>query len=136
MPVCVEAPSLLDGFQAALSGVTERVLLLLVVNATDAASASIHAENQRLLAHLEARFPARRAIALESVATRGWLGHDEHHDLVWLDRASPGARLPAREGVGMARKLGGDLAAALWTRGQLSCPLIASSDADVTLPGN
>ncbi|MEI9949193.1 MAG: hypothetical protein WDO74_09465 [Pseudomonadota bacterium] len=136
VPVCGEDPSLLDGFQNALSRATERVLLVLVVNATDAGSAAIHAENQRLLAQLEALFPARRAIAHESVGTRGWLARAEHHDLLWLDRARPGARLPAREGVGMARKLGGDLAALLWARGQLSCPLIACSDADVTLPSD
>jgi len=136
VPVCGEAPSLLDGFQSALSRAKERVLLVLVVNATDAASRSIHAENQRLLAQLAATFEARAAIAHDSVATRGWLARAEHHDLLWLDRASEGARLPAREGVGMARKLGGDLAAALWARGQLSCPLIASSDADVTLPAD
>jgi hypothetical protein len=134
VPVCGEAPSLLDGFQDALSRAKGRVLLVLVVNATDAASSWIHAENQRLLAHLEATFPAPLAIAHEDVRTRCWLGHAEHHDLLWLDRASADTRLPAREGVGMARKLGGDLAAALWARGHLSCPLIASSDADVTLP--
>ena len=136
VPVCGEAPSLLDGFQHALSRAAGRVLLVLVVNATDAASATIHEDNQRLLAHLEARFPDRRAITREDVGTRGFLGSAEHHDLLWLDRAGPGARLPAREGVGMARKLGGDLAAALWKSGRLSCPLIASSDADVTLPGD
>ncbi len=38
--------------------------------------------------------------------------------------------------MGLARKIGGDLAAALWTRGQLTCPLIASSDADVSLPAD
>ncbi|HKO49249.1 MAG TPA: hypothetical protein VJV79_16060 [Polyangiaceae bacterium] len=134
VPVCGEAPSLLDGFQSALSRATERVLLVLVVNASDASSASIHVENQRLLAHLEATFPARRPFTGEGVATRGWLARAESHDLLWLDRASPGARLPARQGVGMARKLGGDLAASLWARGLLGCPLIASSDADVTLP--
>jgi hypothetical protein len=136
VPVCGEAPSLLDGFQSALERAKERVLLVLVVNATDAAGSSIHRENQRLLGQLAAICPAPVAIAHERVGTRGWLGRAEHHDLLWLDRASAGARLPAREGVGMARKLGGDLAAALWARGQLSCSLIASSDADVTLPAD
>jgi len=134
VPVCGEAPSLLDGFAAALSRAGERVLLVLVVNATDAASAEIHAENQRLLWHLGKLFPTARAISQDGVSARAWLGRAEHHDLLWLDRASIDARLPAREGVGLARKLGGDLAAALWARGQLRCPLIASSDADVTLP--
>ena len=135
VPVCGEEPSLLDGFQSALARAKERVLVILVVNATDAASPAIHTENQRLLAHLSALFPASRRIARQDVETRAWLGRAEHHDLLWLDRASVGARLPPREGVGMARKLGGDLAAALWGRGQLSCSLLASSDADVTLPG-
>jgi hypothetical protein len=134
VPVCGEAPSLLAGFERALSAAKERVLLLLVVNATEAASANVQADNQRLLAHLAGEFSARRALTHDRVATRGWLARAEHHDLLWLDRASVGARLPAREGVGMARKLGGDLAALLWARGQLNCPLIACSDADVTLP--
>jgi hypothetical protein len=135
VPVCGEAPALLDGFQNALSRAKERVLLILVVNATDAASSSIHAENQRLLAHLAMTLPAS-VVSHDSVGTRGFLGHAEQYDLLWLDRASPRVRLPPREGVGMARKLGGDLAAALWARGQLSCPLVASSDADVTLPAD
>jgi hypothetical protein len=136
VPVCGEAASLLDGFRDALSRARERVLLILVVNATDAATSEIHLANQRLLAELEVRFPARVAIAQAGVPTRGSLARAEGHDLLWLDRASPGARLPPREGVGMARKLGGDLAAFLWARSQLSCRLIASSDADVTLPGD
>ena len=136
VPVCGEAPSLLDGFAAALSRVAERALLVLVVNATDAANREIHAENQRLLGHLAGLFPNAHAVSRDGVLARAWLGHAEHHDLLWIDRATAGARLPAREGVGLARKLGGDLAAALWARGQLRSPLIASSDADVTLPAD
>ena len=134
VPACGESPSLMDGFRNALSCAPERALMVLVVNAPDAAPAPIHAENQRLLSYLQAQFPQAQLIADESVAGRAWLGRAEGYDLFWLDRASPGIRLPAREGVGLARKLGGDFAAALWACGQVSCPLIASSDADVTLP--
>jgi len=134
VPVCGEAPSLLDGFQSALNAAPGRVLAILVVNATDAADAAIHAENQRLLACLESRFPAAHSIVHDEVIARARLAHAERYDLLWLDRASEGRRFPPREGVGLARKLGCDLAAALWTRGQLESPLIASSDADVTLP--
>ncbi|HET7541411.1 MAG TPA: hypothetical protein VFK05_16155 [Polyangiaceae bacterium] len=136
VPVCGEAPSLLDGFQSALSAAAERVLLILVVNATDAASAAIHAENQRLLSHLQGLYPRPSALTHEAISARAWLARAETHDLLWLDRASPGVRLPPREGVGLARKLGGDLAAALWASGQLKSPLLASSDADVTLPAD
>ena len=134
VPACGESPTLLDGFRDALSSAPERVLLILVVNAAERAPPAIHAENQRLLSHLHGLFPAARAITDETVGARAWLGRAEGYDLLWLDRSSPGARLPPREGVGLARKLGGDFAAALWARGQLSCALIASSDADVTLP--
>jgi hypothetical protein len=54
--------------------------------------------------------------------------------VLWLDRASPGVRLPRGEGVGLARKLGADLAVRLWARGQIACSQIACSDADATLP--
>ena len=134
VPVCGEAASLLVGFQSALERAPERVLLVLVLNATDAASAEIHAENERLLAHLAASFPDRRPLDSSARGARAWLARVPSHDVLWLDRASPGVRLPPRQGVGMARKLGCDLAAALWARGRLSCPLIACSDADVTLP--
>lgn len=136
VPVCGEAPSLLEGFQSALAHAPGRVLLILVVNATDSRSAQTHAENQRLISYLAAYFPEQRAIAQPAVTARAVLGRAPNYDLLWLDRASPGVRLPEREGVGTARKLGGDLAARLWASGQIECPRIASSDADVTLPSD
>ena len=136
VPVCGESPSLLDGFQQALAQAPGRVLLVLVVNARNSASPLVHAENQRLLDHLTSHFPQRRAVTCSGVSTLGVLGQASNYDVLWLDRASVGARLPEREGVGTVRKLGGDLAVALWARGQIACPRIASSDADVTLPDN
>ena len=134
VPVRAEAATLLDGFRAALEQAPGRVLLILVVNAPESAGDRVHAENQRLLAYLAQHFPDQQPVVGPDVATRAVLGRGTNYDLLWLDRASEGARLPAREGVGTARKIGGDLAAALWTRGQIACSRIASSDADVTLP--
>jgi hypothetical protein len=134
VPVRGEAISLLGGFAAALEHAPGRVLLTLVINATESASAFTHSENERLLAHLEQCFPQRRTLTHSATKTVASLGRAANHDVLWLDCASPGARLPERTGVGTARKLGGDLAAALWARGQLACPRVASTDADVTLP--
>ena len=134
VPVRAEEPSLLSGFQAALEHAPGRVLFILVVNATESESSSALAANQRLLAHLEATFPERRVLGVPEVKTRATLAHGSNYDLLWLDCTSAGVRLPERTGVGTVRKLGGDLAAALWARGQIACPRIASSDADVTLP--
>jgi hypothetical protein len=134
VPVRGEAPTLLAGFAAALARAPGRVLLVLVVNATDSANAETHAENQRLLEHLAGQFAEQRSISHAQVRASGVLGRATNYDLLWIDRASAGARLPEREGVGTVRKLGCDLAALLWARGQIACPRIACSDADVTLP--
>ncbi|MET0795653.1 MAG: hypothetical protein ABW061_29315 [Polyangiaceae bacterium] len=134
VPVRGEAASVLSGFRAALERAPGRALVILVVNATESASAFTHAENERLLAHLAAEFPERRTIRHPDSKTRGMLGRADNYDVLWLDCATDGARLPERTGVGSVRKLGGDLAGALWARGQLVCPRVASTDADVTLP--
>jgi hypothetical protein len=136
VPVHGEAASLLAGFEAALAAAPGRVLLILVVNAAQSANAETHACNRRLLDALERRFPERRALIQPDCRTRGELAQAANHDLLWLDRASLGAQLPERVGVGGARKIGADLAAALWAQGRISCPLLASSDADVTLPSD
>lgn len=134
VPARAEAASLLQGYRDALEQAPGRVLVILVVNATESASQHTHSENRRLLDHLAARFPERRALHHSDLPTRGVLGHGQSYDVLWLDCASEGLRLADRTGVGSVRKMGGDLAAALWARGQLACPRVASTDADVTLP--
>ena len=136
VPARGEPATLLNGFQAALEHAPGRVLVVLIVNATDSASPLMHAENQRLLEQLVHRFPDRRTLASPHSKVLGTLARAEQYDLLWLDCASPGLRLPERTGVGSVRKLGGDLTAALWLRGQLACPRVAATDADVTLPAD
>ncbi len=54
-------------------------------------------------------------------------------DLLVLDRASPGRRLAAREGVGRARKIGVDAALVLRAAGRLESELIHTTDADAAI---
>ncbi len=54
-------------------------------------------------------------------------------DLLRVDRASPGRRLAAKEGVGRARKIGGDIALAIAARGGLASPWIHMTDADARM---
>jgi hypothetical protein len=56
-----------------------------------------------------------------------------HVDLLRVDRVSPGQGLPPGEGVGRARKIGGDIALALAARGGLASPWIHMTDADARL---
>jgi hypothetical protein len=136
VPLCRESIAFLRGYEAAIADSAERVLLILVVNGAEGASAETHAVNQRLLGELARRFPERTQLRAEEVRIAAELARSEHCDLIWLDCASPGARLPSGEGVGLARKIGADLAAALWARGRIVCSQIGSSDADATLPND
>ncbi len=134
VPVCGEAPDFLEGYRAALERSPGRVLVVVVVNATESASAERHQQNARLLEQLSRQFVDQRPIEAAVSGPRAMLARGAHFDLLWVDRARPGLYLPEGEGVGTARKIGGDLAAALFARGRIACPRIASSDADVTLP--
>lgn len=85
-------------------------LILVVVNNRAGASAADRADNQRLLARL------RGGEAASPLA------------LAWVDAASPGRELPEQQGVGLARKIGLDLAL---TRLDFSAkPLLCCLDAD------
>lgn len=57
-------------------------------------------------------------------------------NLVIVDRYSRDRRIPIRQGVGLARKIGCDLALSLIHRSIIDDPWIFTSDADVRLPAN
>ena len=61
-------------------------------------------------------------------------GVAEQPDLLLIDRAEPGRTLPPKQGVGLARKIGADVALAWIADGSVETPLIWSTDADVVVP--
>jgi len=73
-------------------------------------------------------------------AALGGSGREYHycregqHGLLLVDRFRAGRRLPRRQGVGLARKIGADIALALIAAGRIARPWIWSSDADTRLP--
>lgn len=103
-------------------------LVILVVNAREDAPARAHRANTELLARVTAG--AERI----SDSPPAFLGRADGIELLVVDRASPGCRLPAKQGVGLARKIGTDLALALVAAGQLDARFVGSTDADVELP--
>ena len=56
------------------------------------------------------------------------------HGLLAVDRHSARRRIPKSQGVGLARKIGADIAVALHQAGRLARPWIWNSDADTHLP--
>ena len=126
VPVHREDASLLDGYRRAALLAPGRTLCVVVVNDTE-----VSAESALSLRDLSARLEAPRVIADDPPVL---LGRLPELDVLVIDRASSGFTLPAAQGVGLARKIGADLALAMW-RGQLiETPLLYSSDADVVLP--
>ncbi len=90
----------------------ERFLLLVVVNQRADASAAESADNQAVLAALP-----------------GWRQQFGLPQLAWVDAATPGQELPAKQGVGLARKIGLDLALAHLDYAGVD-PLLICLDAD------
>lgn len=91
----------------------QNVLVIAVINAPDNASSAARRRTQALLTEVQ-----------------------EHSPLdCWIIDAVT-QPLPAKQGVGMARKIGSDAALQLWLQGQLKSPWLYQTDADAILPSN
>ncbi|HCS26174.1 MAG TPA: hypothetical protein DIW43_01890 [Spongiibacteraceae bacterium] len=58
----------------------------------------------------------------------------DNADVLVADRCIKGAPIPAKQGVGLARKIGADIACQLLSTGHLRSPWLACTDADARLP--
>jgi hypothetical protein len=130
VPACRESASMLEGYAGAAASSSGRTLAVVVVNGREDAPLEHHDENAAFLRALLETAPRR--IADAPPAYVGSVSTDL--DLVVVDRASSPARFPAKCGVGLARKIGTDLALALHVRGTVRSPFIFCTDADATLP--
>lgn len=128
VPAYREDPAFLDGYDAALRAAPGRTLCIVVANAKDSVSPEEGAECERLQGALLARVSAVR------LGARAYLGSRSGADVLVLDRTRDGERLPAKQGVGLARKIGADVALAVHARGHVRSPWIHFGDADATLP--
>lgn len=114
-----------------------RVLVVAVVNATDEAPNATHDGNARLLKILADRLVPRQELpALDRSPASAILGRPGAFDLLVIDRASPGKRLPVGEGVGLARRIGMDLALQLQQLDGITSPWLATTDADAQPPAS
>jgi hypothetical protein len=100
-------------------------LIVLVVNGAKDSPDTVHEGNQRFLALLRSHLGAAKGTLVTC--------RKSSLDLVLVDRASPGQRLPEKQGVGLARKIACDIAVALHAHGKVRSPWILSTDADVAL---
>ncbi len=121
---CYDEPSgCLDNVLGAVAGVP---LGLVVVNAPDDAPAAALGRTRKFWNSLGGR----------TVGAFQWARTPGGVNVLAIDCASPGRQLPRREGVGLARKIGADVACALFAGGAIRSPWLYFTDADVRLPTN
>ncbi|NOX51664.1 MAG: hypothetical protein GXP16_14200 [Gammaproteobacteria bacterium] len=92
---------------------SQHVLLIVVANTPDNAPAQAVQSTINMMQHLRA---------------------SKHNHLFVIDRVS--TPIAHKLGVGLARKIGNDLALKLWADGKLQSPWIYQTDADACLPNN
>ena len=127
VPACGESATFVDGYRAAARD-AGRLLVIAVLNGRAGADDSVHASNEKCFRELGARF------SLQELGRSGWLGRDASMSLLVIDRFTIDHRLPSRQGVGLARKIGADVALELIATGRVRQPFFAMTDADAYLP--
>lgn len=127
VPVCAESAAFVDGYRAAARD-AGRLLVIAVLNGRVGADESVHALNAECARRLTSQF------SLQELGRGGLLGHDASMSVLVVDRFTTNRRFPPRQGVGLARKIGADIALELIAAGRVRCPFVAMTDADTRLP--
>ena len=133
VPAYAEADNLFRLIGSIRQGPLGKILVVLVVNArADSGPAALDANaatRERLERELGRATKLSDAPPIRAFDLPGGT-------LVLVDRSSPGSYIPEGQGVGLARKIGCDVAAAASAAGKLASPWIHTTDADVVLPAD
>lgn len=131
VPAYGERDSLFATLGSIREGPRGETLIVVVLNAREDSPAEIHQANaaaaERLRAGASEVAPLSPELGVESLRY-------PHGLVVLVDRASPGRYLPEGQGVGLARKIGNDLALRLSAAGRLAAGWLHNTDADTVLP--
>jgi hypothetical protein len=116
-----------DSLQNVWQHIEDDFLLILVVNAPESHEATLKLlEDIRLrAAPVDSKSENRRCIYLPG-----------HPDILLVDRCTQGNTIEPHQGVGLARKIGADIALQLHTDGKLKRARISITDADAILPAD
>jgi hypothetical protein len=107
------------------------VLVVLVLNSRVDSPPDAREANQGVRSRLERELP-RSAVLSDAPPIRTF--DLPGATLLLVDRAAPGFFLPEGQGVGLARKIGCDVAAAAHAAGKLASSWMHTTDADALLP--
>jgi hypothetical protein len=122
VPLCAEEPPGVFALLDSCARQSVAKLVVLVVNGSEAHDEAVHRKNAELITALRERYG------------RSLEGAPGETRLLLVDRAGDGRRLPARQGVGLARKIGLDVLCAAHAHGALANRWLHTTDADARLP--
>ena len=130
IPVCNEEP---DCFNQIFSQITDdAILVILVVNSPEnhMQSKDWQKQNNLLIEYLhDSSIKINRLLSNCNLIKSNF-----RYDILLVDRNSGHLQIPEKFGVGLARKIGCDIALKLFAEGKIEKPWIFSTDADVILP--
>ena len=108
---------------------TQNALLILVINQPDTfvEADTLNTQLWHQLINTSTAINANNNVQLCHIPTT-------NSDLMLVDRFTNAQQIPFKQGVGLARKIGADIALTLISTGHLKTPWIYSSDADAHLP--
>jgi Glycosyl transferase family group 2 len=130
VPAYAEHQSLFRLIASVPGGPAGPVLVVVVVNARKESAASAHEANRAAREHLEKELPTPRILSDAPPIRLFAFGGGA---LLLVDRAAPDYFLPEGQGVGLARKIGNDIALRLSALGRLASPWLHNTDADTLL---
>ena len=131
IPACAEGSGLLNTLHSIQKN-SHPVLVLVVLNARVDATQEVHQSNQETLIAITDSYGTGASLC------GGQAIQFEHPcgTLIVIDHFTEGRRLAAKQGVGLARKIGTDAALKIWSEGRVLSAYIHSSDADVLFPAD
>lgn len=107
-----------------------RILLILLINARASASPAVHENNRLTLKWLREILTEQRDLGED----HHWLGTHDSFDILVLERCHAGVYIPEKQGVGLVRKIVGDVGSRLFAAGRIQSPIMHQTDADARLP--
>lgn len=129
IPACNETPE----FLGSPPQCDTRSLMILVINESEAAPKEVSQSNVALAQTVQKRFtPIWQSSSGKGLSL--WQDANAERDVLLVDRFSEGQKLPPKSGVGLARKIGVDLAVRLIQQQRIDSSWVHCSDADVQLP--
>jgi hypothetical protein len=126
IPLCREREQIAGCFAALLAAATEaRALVIFVVNNRTSSDDGLKKDNQETLEFLLGR------VSPQKLTDTIFFGQaSDALNVLIVDRTSPGRELPEDQGVGLARKIGCDLATVLMCEGVAVDGFIRNTDGD------